>query len=187
MQLGLTRTVCKKNFSFYKKKRELLRTRVWRAARFRACRLKRKWYTICRSKKTRECVIGFIYRIDGIDWRPVNTFQFRPDFWHSCWVNKTYKCILALWLNNYFQVGNLKNWEVIRSISVLKNATIHFKFKIVCKHVVNQSCSWGIEVMRVGLEIKGLRLLDVIRLMNSFVGWWEWELRMLILKSPAIY
>ena len=26
--------------------------------------------------------------------------------------------------------GNLKNWEVIRSISVLKNATIHFKFKI---------------------------------------------------------
>ena len=26
------------------------------------------------------------------------------------------------------------------------------------------------EVMRVGLEIRGERLLDVIRLMNSFVG-----------------
>ena len=120
-----------------------MRTRVWRAVRFRACWLKRKWYTVCRSKKTRECVIGFIYRIDGIDWRPVNTFQFRPDFWHIVVeLIRNYKCILALWLNNYFHVGNLKNWEVIRSISV-KNATIHFKFEIVCKYVVNQSCSWG--------------------------------------------
>ena len=41
-----------------------------------------------------------------------------------------------------------------------------------------------VEVMRVGLEIKGYRLLDKIRLMNLLEGWWDYELRILILKSP---
>ena len=40
------------------------------------------------------------------------------------------------------------------------------------------------EVMQVGLEIKGYRLLRIIRLMNSLEGWWDYELRILILKSP---
>ena len=39
-----------------------------------------------------------------------------------------------------------------------------------------------VEVRRVGLEIKGYRLLDTIRLMNSLEGWWDCELRILILK-----
>ena len=39
------------------------------------------------------------------------------------------------------------------------------------------------EVMRVGLEIKRYRLLKIIRLMNSLEGWWDYELRILILKS----
>ena len=38
--------------------------------------------------------------------------------------------------------------------------------------------------MRVGLEIKRYRLLKIIRLMNSLEGWWDYELRILILKSP---
>ena len=42
-----------------------------------------------------------------------------------------------------------------------------------------------VEVMRVGLEIKGYRLLDKIRLMNLLEGWWDYELRILILKSPT--
>ena len=40
------------------------------------------------------------------------------------------------------------------------------------------------EVMRVGSEIKGYRLLNIIRLMGSLEGWWDCELRILILKSP---
>ena len=104
----------KRIFPFTRSTETIWEPGFWRAVRFRTCGLKRKWHIVCRSKKTRECVIRFIYRINGIDWRPVDTFQFRPECWHSCWVNKTYKSLLAWWLNNHFQVGNLKNWEVIR-------------------------------------------------------------------------
>ena len=40
------------------------------------------------------------------------------------------------------------------------------------------------EVMRVGSEIKGYRLLNIIRLTSSLEGWWYCELRILMLKSP---
>ena len=49
-------------------------------------------------------------------------------------------------------MGNLKNWEVIRSISV-KNATIHLSSRLFVNML---SIRVAVEeVMRVGLEIKG--------------------------------